>query len=72
MQGYKRTLMSYIPKKYAHMVTSFHSERDTNDGLWLYLYYDYIDPDMGTSLIHEDTIQQCITRLRTCVLRSNK
>ena len=65
----KRTLMSYIPKKCAHMVESFHSERDTDNGLWLCLHYAYIDPDMGCGTIHEDTIQQCITRLRTCVLR---
>jgi hypothetical protein len=68
----KRTLMSYIPKKCAHMVESFHSERDTDNGLWLYLDYDYIDPDMGISLIHEDTIQQCIARLRRCVARDKE
>lgn len=55
-------MINKLPKKYHSIVHDFYYDEDA---YWLILKDGYIDPDMGTRTIHEDTIQGIKRVLKT-------
>lgn len=54
-----------IPKKYQLMVKEYYEDED---GFWLILKEGYIEPDMKSRTIHEESHKQILEKLRTCIM----
>lgn len=50
-------LLEYIPKRKRTWVKEIYRD---SDGIWCYLKEGYIDTDMGTTVVHAETIRQLI------------
>lgn len=57
-----------LPEKYRKMIASISDERSNGDGWWIYLKPEYadlnFDPYWNCRSIHEQTLTQCIDRLK--------
>lgn len=58
------SIEKYIPKKYRHTVEEFY--KDIN-GCWLNLNEGYISADNEATSIHEDTIKDVKSKLKTII-----
>ena len=60
-----------LPEKHLIKIDSISDERSNGDGFWIYLTERYrdieFDPQSPSGTIHEQTIHQCIKRLRKSV-----
>lgn len=65
-----KDLLSYIPKKYKPYVADFHKEYEDGRTYWLSLKSDgkyHLSGYDAEYTIHEDTIQEVLRVLRTCI-----
>lgn len=65
-----KDLLSYIPKKYRPYVADFHKEYEDGCTYWLSLKSDgkyHLAGYDAEYTIHEDTIQEVLRVLRTCI-----
>jgi len=51
-------------------VQSVSDERNSGEGVWVYLHAEYISPMMGCGTIHEDTVRDCAYEMQSVVPRS--
>ena len=57
-----------LPEKHRKKIESISDERNNGDGWWLYLNKEYadldFDPRSNCRTIHEQTLRECISRLK--------
>jgi hypothetical protein len=56
-------------KKYTRFIDDISDERHLGDGIWVYLKYGYCNGDIGSHIIHEDTLKECASyaaNIRAC------
>ncbi|MGW7813681.1 hypothetical protein BU104_12530 [Staphylococcus xylosus] len=58
------SIEKYIPKKYRNTVEDFYKDMD---GCWLNLKEGYISADNEATSIHEDTIKDVKSKLKTII-----
>lgn len=54
-------------RKYASIIESVSDERDSGDGIWVYLAKGLRDSDGETHCIHEETLRECVFQLERVV-----
>jgi hypothetical protein len=63
-----------IPEKLMPRVGSISDERNSGDGYWIYLANGWYneDFDKGCTIIHEHTVKECLSQLRSTVYLPNR
>lgn len=58
---------SELPKslaRWADVIDEISDERGSDEGYWVYLKAGWWSPDDETHCIHEDTIRECVVKMR--------
>lgn len=56
-----------LAKKYQDAVADVSNETGNGDGWWIYLQEPHFNPQLECSIIHEDTLTECIKILKDVV-----